>query len=124
MFRTNNIKNIGVIGKKDAIFKYNYNKSNWDKLKKCVNKIYNQKVYEENNLVANNRNLTNEEIDEKIKELENIILSAVDKTVPKYKTINITKNYRTPLIDKLQKTKSAFLSKTKRRPLSINEVFR
>lgn len=60
--------------------------------------------------VPNNRNLSNSEIDKYINELNDIIISGIEKSTPKYKQINYLSKISNTIIKKLHAEKSKLLT--------------
>lgn len=89
-------------------YNYNYKRTNW---KKFQNTILNSlELYK----IPNNRNLTNTEIEYYLKTLNNTIINAIEKSVPKFKNKDQLKLFVTPIIKKLHAEKSRTLTLIKR----------
>lgn len=83
----------------------NYGKTNWPRLQKYVDRKCREIVLD------SRRNLNNSEIDCGIADLENIILSSINRHVPKIKNVNSTSCYITPQIQALINYKKSTLSR-------------
>ena len=88
---------------------YLFKQTNWKKFQKEI-----ENTIENDPLVPNNRNLSNSEIDFHLKRLSNVIISTIDKIVPKSKTLNRIPQFLTPIIVKLQHEKSKLVSSLKK----------
>lgn len=106
---------------------YNFRKANWNKFKRLLTSSH-----PTDTPIPTNRNLTLEEIDKHILELETRIRNAIQKTVPKgnNKPNEYYKKYDNNTITKLHKYKSFLITRlyhtTDRRPfrLSRQEIHR
>lgn len=83
----------------DQEHKYNYKATNWSKFTQNLNNEYKIKI-------KNNINLTTEEIDKNISEINKAIINTIQSTVPTYKTNDSVHKYISKRIIKLQKHKS------------------
>lgn len=90
--------------------RYNFNKIDWEKLKKYIAK-------NATNTIPANKNLSNKEIDDAIDHLDEVIITAIKKSVPKIKKFNSAEAYISPRISELQKHKSFLIS-------NINRLYR
>lgn len=93
---------------------YNFNRTNWKKFTKELNK--------HNIMIPNNINLSNEEIDKYINDLSKIISKELHKTTPKYVKHDSIKRYLNPEIKKLQNVKSKLLSEIHRSKKKISSI--
>lgn len=112
-----------IFFKKSPDSKLNYKKANWKKFKNNISNVFRNV-----DQVPNDRNLTNSEIDFYLLKLNEIILEAAEKSVPKFKNFDTTERFITPVIKKLEAEKSRILTIIKkhnrleiiRTPLQIN----
>lgn len=81
---------------------YNFNKTNWEKFKKNLEKIQLN--------IPSNKNLLNNEIDNFIGTLNNNIINELHKVTPKYKNNDSIKRYTNKEIKQLQSLKSKILT--------------
>ena len=79
-----------------------YKNANWHSFANYLNQHCNIEI-------STDSNLTNEEIDSKIIQLEQLIHTAMEKNIPKSKPKNSVESYINPKIKKLQKYKSFLL---------------
>lgn len=84
---------------------YNFKKANWTRFGLRVSRLCSE-IF-----IDDNRNLENSEIDNKIVELNTHITDAINRTVPRFKTVDSTKCYITPEIQLLQKYKSKLINR-------------
>lgn len=94
-----------IFFKETPASKYNYKKTNW---KKFRNNILNE--LNNNEIIPNNRNLTNSEINFYLLKLNDMILKSIEKSVPKFKSYDSTEKYINKTIRLLQKEKSKTLT--------------
>ena len=101
-----NIKNIGSepIVYEDIRQPLLFKKTNWEK--------FTQKAEENYNLsIPHNNNLTKEEIDEYLLEINKIIIKTIEENVPKRESTNSSDKYLNAKIKRLKKQKSFLLSR-------------
>lgn len=91
----------------------NFNKTNWGQFYTDLIKIKPE--------LPDNRNFTNSEIYSRIHELDQLFKDSLNNNTPAYKKINLLKDYVSPQIINLEKTKSQLLSKIHRLKKSRNK---
>lgn len=94
---------------REEVFKFNYKRANW---KKFQNKITNSLDMFDH--IPNNTNLSNSEIDSHLEKLKDIIINAIEYSVPVFQTKDQLETFITPIIRKLQAEKSRTLTVIKR----------
>ena len=99
-----------LLEKMENPHKLNYKKTNWEKFSNYLQKEYSSDI-------PNNKNLSNEEIETYIRDINTAITMAINNTVPKIKNRNSMECYQTPLIMKIHKQKSLLITK-------INNIYR
>lgn len=80
-----------------ADVKFNFKMTNWKKFRECITDELNA-----NDLIPNDRNLTNTEIDFYLLKLNKYINNSIAKSVPKYTNKNSTSKYLKSTIISLQ----------------------
>ena len=83
---------------------HNFRNSNWEKFSDYLAQTYNLKI-------PNNRNLSNEEIDTYLKDINEAIKITMNNTIPKIKSKNSVECYQIPLIKKIHEQKSKLITK-------------
>ena len=96
--------NYFILEKRENNHKFNFRNSNWEKFSDYLAQTYNLKI-------PNNRNLSNEEIDSYLKDINEAIKITMNNTIPKIKSKNSMECYQTPLIKKIHKQKSKLITK-------------
>lgn len=88
---------------------FNYKNTNWKKFKNCVlNELNSVQT------TPNDRNLSNQEIDFYLLQLNSSLINSIEKSVPKFKSYEPIAQFLNPTIKKLQREKSKILTKIKK----------
>ena len=93
------------IGKREEQYKLNYTKINWKKFHKKINNLCNQGE----NSIPDNRNITDDEIEIYLTQMNDIIKDGIKTSVPNYQQQNPSAKFKTPIVKKLIKTKSNYI---------------
>lgn len=97
-----------VFLKADENTPFDYKKTNWKKFQKLIMDSLN------NDLIPNNRNLSNYEVEFHLERLNKIIISAIEKSVPTFTHKNQLQYIINPIIKKLQSEKSRLVTAIKK----------
>lgn len=103
----NTHENFKIIQQEEA-FNFNYKRTNWKKFQNTI--LDSLKTYN----IPNNRNLANTEIEYYLNTLNDTIIYAIEKSVPKFQDRDQLKMFITPIIKKLHAEKSRTLTLIKR----------
>ena len=91
-------------------YRYMFKKTKWGKFTNHLDNTYDSNI-------SYDANLTNDEIDSHIRDIDDKLQTAIEKLVPKYRPQDNTLNYTTSKIKKLHKYKSYLVT-------ALNETFR
>lgn len=93
------ISNLLIDDEHNQNFSKNYKKTNWNKFRKYL-------LESDIDPIPNNRNLSNNEIDEYLDKLNKVINNSIEATVPEFKPSNSTEKYANKKTNSLHKMKS------------------